>query len=134
MLSLLSTEDLIPADHPIRRIREVVEVVLDDLDGAFDGMYAATGRRSVPPEMLLKATVLMAMYSIRSERAFCELIRPGFRGGSRPLSEDEGYEYKCEVQADDAAVFAGAEGAGGADGVGAAGRAGYDSGHGEAGC
>ena len=74
MLSLLSTEDLIPADHPIRRIREVVEVVLDDLDGAFDDMYAATGRRSVPPEMLLKATVLMAMYSIRSERAFYERL------------------------------------------------------------
>ena len=74
MLSSLSTEDLIPADHPIRRIRVVVDEVLVGLDGEFDAMYSASGRRSVPPETLLKATVLMAMYSIRSERAFCERL------------------------------------------------------------
>ncbi len=74
MLVSLSPDELIPADHPIRRIRRVVDDVLADLDGEFDAMYAATGRRSVPPEALLKATVLMAMYSIRSERAFCERL------------------------------------------------------------
>jgi transposase len=74
MLSSLSTEDLIPVDHPIRKIRAVVDVVLAELDDVFDGMYAAGGRASVPPETLLKATVLMAMYSIRSERAFCERL------------------------------------------------------------
>lgn len=74
MLSSLSTEDLIPADHPIRRIRVVVDEVLAGLDGEFDAMYASSGRRSVPPEQLLKATVLMAMYSMRSERAFCERL------------------------------------------------------------
>src|SRR6266851_9466870 len=74
MLTSLSTEDLIPADHPIRKIRAVVDVVLGDLDDVFDGMYAEKGRRSVPPEALLKATVLMALYSIRSERAFCERL------------------------------------------------------------
>lgn len=74
MLSSLSTEDLIPVDHPIRRIRVVVDAVLGRLDGEFDEMYAAGGRRSVPPETLLKATVLMAMYSMRSERAFCERL------------------------------------------------------------
>ena len=74
MLTTLSTEDLIPPDHPIRRIRRVVEAVLADLDGVFDAMYATGGRSSVPPEALLKATVLMAMYSIRSERAFCERL------------------------------------------------------------
>jgi hypothetical protein len=68
MLSSLSTEDLIPADHPIRRIRVVVDAVLTDLDATFDGMYAAGGRLSVLPETLLKATVSMALYSIRSER------------------------------------------------------------------
>src|SRR4051812_4192387 len=74
MLTSLSTEDLIPVDDPIRKIRAVVDVVLAELDDVFDEMYAAGGRASVPPEALLKATVLMAMYSIRSERAFCERL------------------------------------------------------------
>jgi transposase len=74
MLTTLSTEELIPPDHPIRRIRKVVDTVLADLDVVFDGMYAPGGRASVPPEALLKATVLMALYSIRSERAFCERL------------------------------------------------------------
>ena len=74
MLTSLSTEDLIPADHPIRKIRVVVDTVLGELDEVFDGMYATGGRASVPPETLLKSTVLMAMYSIRSERAFCERL------------------------------------------------------------
>ena len=74
MLTTLSTEDLIPADHPIRRIRVIVDAVLAELDDVFDQMYATSGRSSVPPESLLKATILMAMYSIRSERAFCERL------------------------------------------------------------
>ncbi len=74
MLMSLSPEELIPSDHPIRRIRRVVDDVLVELDGGFDAMYSTKGRRSVPPEALLKATVLMALYSIRSERAFCERL------------------------------------------------------------
>ncbi len=74
MLTTLSPEDLIPGDHPIRRIRVVVDAVLSELDDRFDAMYAAGGRPSVPPETLLKASVLMALYSIRSERAFCERL------------------------------------------------------------
>ena len=74
MLSSLSTEDLIPVDHPIRRIRVVVDAVLAEMDDTFEAMYASSGRSSVPPESLLKATILMAMYSIRSERAFCERL------------------------------------------------------------
>lgn len=74
MLSTLSAEDLIPADHPIRRIRKVIDEVLASLDAEFEAMYSAIGRPSVPPEQLLKATVLMALYSMRSERAFCERL------------------------------------------------------------
>ena len=74
MLTTLNAGDLIPEDHPIRRIRVVVDAVLFELDDEFAAMYATTGRPSVPPEQLLKATVLMAMYSIRSERAFCERL------------------------------------------------------------
>ena len=74
MLSSLSTEDLIPAGHPIRKIRVVVDTVLAEMDGRFEAMYSTQGRPSVPPEVLLKSTVLMAMYSMRSERAFCERL------------------------------------------------------------
>ena len=74
MLLSLTTETLIPADHPIRRIRKVVDAVLDELDTEFTAMYSEMGRPSVPPEQLLKATVLIAMYSVRSIRAFCERL------------------------------------------------------------
>ena len=74
MLTSLSTEDLIPKDHPIRRIGKVVDEVLAELDGELTAMYSRIGRPSVPPEQLLKATVLMALYSMRSERAFCERL------------------------------------------------------------
>jgi transposase len=70
----LSTEDLIPTDHPIRRIRLRVDEIPAGMDDVFDAMYATSGRRSVPPEQLLKATVLMAMYSMRSEQTFCERL------------------------------------------------------------
>lgn len=75
MLSTTTPDDLIPADHPIRRIKPVVEEVLRSLGPALEGMYARTGRLSVPPEHLLKASVLMALFSIRSERQFCEQLR-----------------------------------------------------------
>ena len=74
MLSSLSTEDLIPKGHPIRRIRRIVDEVLAEMDGEFDAMYSWIGRPSVPPEQLLKATILMALYTVRSERAFCERL------------------------------------------------------------
>ena len=74
MLTSLSTEDLIPKDHPIRRIRRIVDEVLEELDGEFEAMYSRIGRPSVPPEQLLKASVLMALYSMRSERAFSERL------------------------------------------------------------
>lgn len=80
MLWSLNTVDLIPAGHPIRpirpirKIRVVVDTVLAEMDGLFEAMYSTQGRPSVPPEVLLKSTVLMAMYSMRSERAFCERL------------------------------------------------------------
>jgi hypothetical protein len=59
MLTSVSTDDLIPTDHPIRRIRVVVDAVLAELDDTFDAMSPAGGRRSIPSEVQLRSTVLM---------------------------------------------------------------------------
>jgi hypothetical protein len=74
MLCLVSPESVVPADHPLRAIKRMVETVLRELSPVFDEMYAKTGRPSVPPERLLKATLLMAFYTIRSERMFSEQL------------------------------------------------------------
>jgi transposase len=74
MLSLLSPEQRVPKDHPLRRIKQLADAALRDLSPVFDEMYAAKGRPSVPPERLLKGSLLMAFYSVRSERLFCEQL------------------------------------------------------------
>src|SRR5438270_5510314 len=75
MLTSTTPEDLIPADHPIRRIKAIVEPILAQLSPTFDAMYAEGGRHSIPPERLLKGCLLIAFYSIRSERQFCERLQ-----------------------------------------------------------
>lgn len=74
MLCLISPESVVPTDHPLRAMKKLVEVVLRELSSVFDAMYSSTGRPSIPPERLLKATVLMALYTVRSERMFCEQL------------------------------------------------------------
>jgi transposase len=61
-------------EHPIRRIKELADRALKQLDAVFDEMYSANGRPSIPPERLLKAQLLIALYSVRSERQFCERL------------------------------------------------------------
>lgn len=75
MLLALTPEDLVAADHPIRRIKPIVERALRSLSPTFAQMYARSGRPSVPPEHLLKGSLLIALYSIRSERQFCERLQ-----------------------------------------------------------
>ena len=72
LLAIVDLEERIPRDHLLRRIKEVADAALARLSPVFDGMYAQEGRASVPPERLLKASLLIALYSVRSERAFCE--------------------------------------------------------------
>ncbi len=74
MLMLMSPETRVPKDHPIRRIKKLADEALTKLSPTFDAMYSAVGRPSIPPERLLKATLLMALYTIRSERQFCEQL------------------------------------------------------------
>lgn len=75
MLSLVTADQLVPEDHPIREIKPMVDNALRELSPIFARMYAETGRPSVPPEHLLKACLLIALYSVRSERQFCERLR-----------------------------------------------------------
>jgi transposase len=75
MLGVIDPEQLIPANHPIRRVKPLAEAALRELEPTFERMYARIGRPSIPPEHLLKSCLLMALYSIRSERQFCEQLR-----------------------------------------------------------
>ncbi len=71
----MDLEELVPADHPLRAIKRRVEVELHRLRDHFNRAYAKQGRPSIPPEQLIKATLLQALYTIRSERRLCEDIR-----------------------------------------------------------
>ena len=72
MLAFVDLDARIPAGHPLRAVKRLADGALTELSPVFDRMYAADGRPSIPPERLLKASLLIALYSIRSERAFCE--------------------------------------------------------------
>ena len=72
MFSYLSLEERVPQDHPLRAIRERVDEVLRAMARDFDGLYAKTGRPSVPPERLLRAVLLQIFYTVRSERMLME--------------------------------------------------------------
>ncbi|MBC7988551.1 MAG: IS5 family transposase [Luteimonas sp.] len=74
MLTLVSPETRVPERHPLRAIKPFVEQVLKEMSSTFDRMYSSMGRSSIPPERLLKATLLMAFYTVRSERLFCEQL------------------------------------------------------------
>ena len=74
MFSYVSPEERVPADHPLRRIQGMADAALRSLSRTFDRMYAKEGRPSIPPERLLKAQLLIALYTIRSERLFCEML------------------------------------------------------------
>ena len=72
MLAFVNLDERGPPDHPLRTIKQVAEDVLSRMSDDFDRMYSNVGRASVPPERLLKSLLLISLYSIRSERAFCQ--------------------------------------------------------------
>ena len=74
MLSLVTPDKRVPAGHPLRKVKVLADQALAALSPTFDEMYSKKGRPSIPPERLLKATLLMAFHSIRSERLFCEQL------------------------------------------------------------
>lgn len=74
MFSYVSVEDRVPRDHPIRKLRVLVDTILKELDGLLASRYAVCGRASIAPERILRASVLQVVYSIRSERLLMEQI------------------------------------------------------------
>ncbi len=74
MFSYVRLEERIPADHPLRPIRLLADEVLTELSDRFAKLYSHTGRPSIAPEMLLRATMLQAFFSVRSERLLMEQI------------------------------------------------------------
>jgi transposase len=74
MFSYVSVEQRVPADHPIRKLRVLVDTILKELDGLLASRYAAGGRESIPPERLLRASLLQVVYSVRSERLLMEQL------------------------------------------------------------
>ena len=74
LFSYVSIEERIPAEHPLRRIKAQADAVLASMGAAFEAMYADGGRPGVAPERLLKASLLIALYTVRSERLFCEQL------------------------------------------------------------
>src|ERR1700746_64609 len=118
MLMMIDAERRVPKEHPLRRIKQLAEAALAELSSLFDQMYSAVGRPSIPPERLLKSSLLMALYTVRSERLFCEQLdynflfrwfldlnwdEPGFdhssfsRNRARLLERDVAGEFFCPV-------------------------------------
>src|SRR5712675_320832 len=74
LLTTTSPGKRVPATHPIREIKRLADQALAKPDRVFEAMYSAIGGPSIPPERLLKAQLLIALYSVRSERQFCERL------------------------------------------------------------
>jgi len=74
MYSYVTLSQRIPADHPARAIRAMVDRALERMDGEFDELYSHTGRPSIAPERLLRASLVMALFSLRSERQLMEQL------------------------------------------------------------
>lgn len=75
MFTYVSMEDAIPKNHPIRKIRAMVDPLLDEMWADFDGLYSSVGRPGIAPEQLLKALLLQVLFTIRSERQLVEHLR-----------------------------------------------------------
>jgi transposase len=74
LFSYISPEQRVPEKHPLRQVKAFVDEILNGLSDVFDGMYSNIGRPSIPPERLLKSSILIALYTVRSDRLFCEML------------------------------------------------------------
>jgi transposase len=74
MFTYLSPEQRVHEEHPLRTIKAYANAVLKEMNPTFKAMYSNTGRPSIPPERLLKAQLLIALFSVHSDRMFCEQL------------------------------------------------------------
>jgi transposase len=74
LFSFVQLNSRVPDDHPLRAIRSITEAALSSLSETFDRLYSEVGRPSIPPEKLLRALLLQAFYSVRSERQLMEQL------------------------------------------------------------
>ncbi len=72
IIAYINLEKRVPPDHPLRKVKPLADQELKRLSPLFNEMYSHTGRPSIPPERILKSLLLIALYSVRSERQFCE--------------------------------------------------------------
>ena len=120
MLAFVDLDARIPPDHPLRVVKRFADRALAELSPDFDRIYAAGGRPSIPPECLLKASLLIALYSIRSERAFCEeleyhllyrwflgmdLVEPGFDASTFAKNRERLLRHEVTQRFFDEVVF-----------------------------
>ena len=75
MFSYVSMEDSIPKKHPLRKMKVIVDSILEEMWSDFDGLYSSIGRPGIPPEQILKALLLQVLFTIRSERQMAEQLR-----------------------------------------------------------
>src|SRR5712692_9435556 len=95
ILVVINPEQRVPKGHALRRIKAAADVALAQLSPLFDEMYSTVGRPSIPPERLLKASLLMALYTVRSERLLCEQLDYNFL-----------FRWFLDLEADEAVVTA----------------------------
>lgn len=74
MFVYFQIENKVPSEHPLRFVKALADLLLARLSPQFDKLFSTSGRPSVPPERLLKASLLIALYSVRSDRMFCEML------------------------------------------------------------
>ena len=86
MLAFVDMEERVPTDHPIRTVKIIADEALERLSPEFDQMYSKVGRASVPPERLLKASLLISLYSVRSELSMSERNSATWRSKRVPVA------------------------------------------------
>ena len=97
MFSYVDLESRIPKDHPIRKIRRIVDEALVELEPAFEATYSDRGRPSIPPEQLLWALLLQILFTIRSERLLIRKLdlMSAIGGQGQSGSHSEPRRTKC---------------------------------------